>query len=1523
MEGRLNDNPNGSDKPNLGEVIPNQFSDPVCSGLGQAFCMDSSTAGHTDVSLRSPIMNGLSTSASFPKAQVNRHNSQSTSLATSDSPAKDAKPQKLKKFAASCTCKFKFGGKHWCDQMVQSGMVVGDPFFEQSDNGEEIDLIASSNKRNWSQRLSLDDNKGEDGSKLESESQQQVSYEAMLELGEALGFSEKITPGRGNILSELESNSLDETHLQVMDSRLVRSCWGFGNFDYALAGSEGRSGGLVTVWDSDLLVKVSLIVDRRFIVLRGKWLPNNSYINILNIYAPNSLAERDEFWENLKKVIGDDREEGWLLCGDFNEVRRPEEHRGSSFNSRGAFRFNEFIRTLDLVEPQMGGRRVNDFGAVPFKFFNSWLLSNSLANVVSQCWADSGQFNQNQSDILNLFRKLKNTKKAIKIWRKSVSEDNRKFSEDIKKKLNVLETLEEVVGLLSEERVEKDLFLKNLRELEERELLDLKQKAKVNWLKQGDENSRFFHTMVNARRRKNRMHGLSINGVWSNEPSSLKSHVFDFFLNKYKECSDVNLKFRSSQLRKISDSQKLSLVAPISEEKIKGAVWSCGGEKSPDPDGFTFAFLRKFWDTIQHEFSKAVKEFERDPSSIAVCNSSFISLIPMRLKAVIGDVISPLQTAFVKGRQIMDGPLIVNELISWAKRSKHKVFLLKLDFEKAFDNVRWDFLWETMLQMNFGVTWISWMKVLICTAQVSVLVNGAPTKQFVLENGVRQGDPLSPYLFIIAIEGLIAALAEAKDKGLIKGVELPRNGPVLSNLLYADDALLMGKWNVSNLRNVLMVLRCFHLASGLRINWEKSTLFGVGVSIAEISRLAGRFGCKSGKLPFHYLGFPIGADMSKKESWDSLYKKFESRLSIWKERMLSIGGRLTLCKAVLGSLGVYLFSLYKVPVGVLKDLEKLRSRFFWGFSSNQRKLVWVSWDKVLTAKEKGGIGIGSLRAQNISLLAKWWWRFKTEGNSTWKAVIVSIHGDSGQLGEEKMNLRWKGTWGKIATLQCDLNSCNNHLNSLFTRHFENGANIRFWTDIWDGSKSLAERFPRIAALDVDRNCTIADRISSSENGVQFNGRWIRPIREGREKSEVAEIGNLCRKLPVLDVGEGWVWGLTADGSFSSASLREAIDDMSFHRCGPLVNWNNTIPIKVRICNWRARLGRLPFKDNLIRRGVSVDNDGCVFCKDALETGDHVFGSCGWAKAVRGEINRRNNYNLLPDRCSGLADFWDANGVADKHRKMKEVYGQAYVWALWMGRKDSIFNGKAFSPTDMANLILSLVSSWRGSWDNHPPLLEFAYNNSYHSSSKTSPFEALYGRKCRAPVCWADVGDKQLVGPELVQQTSDKIIQIRERLKIAGDRQKSYANKRRRPLEFQICDKVTLRISPWKGIVRFGNRGKPSPRYIGPFEVVARVGAIAYRIKIPKELKGIHGTFHVSNLRKCLADESVVVKLGEVELNDKLDYNEEPVQVLDMKTKGLRNKIVPLVLVKWRFHKGSEMTWEPEAEMKKNYPRLFQ
>ncbi|GJV34803.1 putative reverse transcriptase domain, ribonuclease H-like domain, aspartic peptidase domain protein [Tanacetum coccineum] len=186
-----------------------------------------------------------------------------------------------------------------------------------------------------------------------------------------------------------------------------------------------------------------------------------------------------------------------------------------------------------------------------------------------------------------------------------------------------------------------------------------------------------------------------------------------------------------------------------------------------------------------------------------------------------------------------------------------------------------------------------------------------------------------------------------------------------------------------------------------------------------------------------------------------------------------------------------------------------------------------------------------------------------------------------------------------------------------------------------------------------------------------------------------------------------------------------------------------------------------------------------------------------------------------------------------------------------------------------------------------PMVEFSYNNSYHASIKASPFEALYGQKCRSSICWAEGGDVQLTGPEIIHESTKKIVQIRQRLQAARDRQRSYANVRRQTLEFQVGERVMLKVSPRKGVIRFGKREKLNPWYIGPFKILKRVTPVAYKLELPEELSNVHSTFHVSNLKKCLSDESLIIPIKELWLDDKLNFVEEPVEIMDREVKQLK------------------------------------
>ncbi|GKB94865.1 putative reverse transcriptase domain-containing protein [Tanacetum coccineum] len=206
--------------------------------------------------------------------------------------------------------------------------------------------------------------------------------------------------------------------------------------------------------------------------------------------------------------------------------------------------------------------------------------------------------------------------------------------------------------------------------------------------------------------------------------------------------------------------------------------------------------------------------------------------------------------------------------------------------------------------------------------------------------------------------------------------------------------------------------------------------------------------------------------------------------------------------------------------------------------------------------------------------------------------------------------------------------------------------------------------------------------------------------------------------------------------------------------------------------------------------------------------------------------------------------------------LREVVSKHGVPVLIISDRDGRFT----------SLAIAKQTSMKG-WDRNLPLVKFSYYNSYHTSIKAAPFEALYGRKCRSPVCWAEVGDAQLIGPK-----------------------KSLADMNRKPMKFQVGDKVMLKVSPWKGVIRFGKRGKLNPRYIGPFKIIDKVGTVAYHLELPEQLSRVHSTFHVSNLKKCMADEPLSIPLDEIQINDKLYFIEEPVEIMDREVKRLKQSV---------------------------------
>lgn len=360
------------------------------------------------------------------------------------------------------------------------------------------------------------------------------------------------------------------------------------------------------------------------------------------------------------------------------------------------------------------------------------------------------------------------------------------------------------------------------------------------------------------------------------------------------------------------------LISTFSEEEVKEVIFNSSGDKSPGPDGFNFRFFQVCWEIIKSDIMAFLNEFHINGRLPRSLNSSFLALIPKqtnptslndfrpisligslykilskilsnRIKGPLNSIISKCQSAFLPGRQILDGVLVVNEVMDFALRAKKECLVMKIDFEKAFDTVSWAYLERMMGKLGFCSVWINWIKSCVFSSSVSVLVNGSPTDEFSISRGLRQGDPLSPFLFLIAAEGLTSMINKAISLDLLKGFQVSTDlsYPILQ---FADDTILLCEKSWENVWVIKSIFQCFELISGLKVNFIKSKIMGLNINRRFLESASNFLACSIGSIPFKFLGCPVGANPRRSSTWKPIIVSLKSKLATWKNRNISMGG---------------------------------------------------------------------------------------------------------------------------------------------------------------------------------------------------------------------------------------------------------------------------------------------------------------------------------------------------------------------------------------------------------------------------------------------------------------------------------------------------------------------------------------------------------------------------------------------------------------------------------------------------------
>ncbi|GKV44689.1 hypothetical protein SLEP1_g51849 [Rubroshorea leprosula] len=969
-----------------------------------------------------------------------------------------------------------------------------------------------------------------------------------------------------------------------------------------------------------------------------------------------------------------------------------------------------------------------DWGPKPFRLFDAWLEKEGCRELIREVWRKT---NIEGWAGFRLKEKLKKTKEALRNW-------SRNFAPEVDNKINKATAIIAQLdvkgenGQLSEEEIisRREAVIElweNIRSKESR----MQQKSRKVWLANGDANTKFFHNCVKGRRKRNEMSSIQINGNQIVEPNRMKEEIASFFEKMFTEEWRERPTLEGVQFNQISMEQNVSLIAPFSESEIKAAIWECECSKAPGPDGFNFGFVKSEWDTIKEEVIEFIHEFQKNSKLVKGLNTSFIVLIPKvvspqkiedyrpisllgamykilakllanRLKEVLEGVIGEQQMAFIRGRQLMDGVVIANEMIDEAKKKKKKSFMLKIDFEKAYDKVSWNFLEYMMKRMGFSETWRNWIKECLKTCLVSVLVNGSPTRQFSISRGLRQGDPLSPFLFTIIAEGLNGLISTASKKGLLEGVEMGPRGFKVTHLQYADDTILFGKATEENIWAMKGILRAFELVSGLKINFNKSQLMGLCVEEGWVEKMAWVLCCKKGSLPFKYLGIPIGGCSRKLSFWKPLVDIFKKKLSTWKGRYLSLGGRITLMNSVLSNLPVFWMSVYLIPKGTLLLLDKIRRRFLWGGTEEGKRVNWVKWGRVCKDKERGGLGVKDLRKFNMALLGKWWGRLVSEDSGLWKKIIYEKYGREGDpsynwLRENTgLGSRW---WRDVGRVNVIAEENRGWLEDGLKLKVGEGIEVSFWWDSWCGKGSLANKFPRLYLISTGKNKKI-NQMGKWNNGIWiWNIQWRRNLYSWEKMQEV----ELLNQIHDITIERGkkdlWEWQHNKDGRYTTKSAYKALSDGNGveqpRRVSQMV-WNSLIPTKISIFVWQLLQNKIPTRSNLFKRGIlkNPEECKCIFYGVENEDSNHLFIHCKIASDLWRDCYKWWGIRTVQDK--------DCKKVFEQHPNVAKMTTKkigweciwfTVTWTIWLARNEKIFKQKEVDRRKLLEMVQIRAFNW--------------------------------------------------------------------------------------------------------------------------------------------------------------------------------------------------------------------------------------
>ncbi|XP_042038361.1 uncharacterized protein LOC121784262 [Salvia splendens] len=891
-------------------------------------------------------------------------------------------------------------------------------------------------------------------------------------------------------------------------------------------------------------------------------------IHLSIVYAKCTRVGRYSLWDKLREISLLTDGSPWLVGGDFNIFLTEDERRGGTSERHGEMMdFADAIAECQLFDPGFDATRVTHLPRISSDHAPLLVRCQASLQIPRPSFSSSSiGLKVSSRDVFgNIFESLREAEEAVTLAQAAYDGDP---TPTHRAELNRC-TAEYVVRT----RMEEDFW---------------KQKAAIRWVRQ--------------KRVKSRIHVIQAGGQSLTSEEEIRQSAVGFFqqllTSDIEQLGQPDLDI----LHSLPDSvDRPGLCAVPDSDEVRAAVFGISGDSASGPDGFSSLFFQRCWDIVGADVVATVEDFflgapmprsftattiillpkkanpetwaEYRPISLCnVTNKIITKILTARLAPLLPLVLAPNQSGFVKGRLLCDNVLLAKEMIhdigrKILKRAPSPNLALKLDMAKAYDRVQWPFLLMVLERMGFPSGWVSMIRRCISSCWFSVLVNGSPAGFFQSTRGLRQGDPLSPSLFVLAADYLSRSLDRLVDSHPDMAYRAVRSSPTISHLSYADDIIIFTRAHREAVERLTHCLDHYSAVSGQMVNRGKSHFFLLPRFESWADTVAEVGGFQMGSFPFTYLGVPIYKGNLKADFLLDIRQKMVDRIHNWSHRHLSLGGRLALIKSTLMTIPLHILQVME-PYGYwLRELEQIMARFFWGTVGQQKKIPWVNWkNKIRLPLDEGGLGIRRLpelvTAFSIKLCPIWR-----------RLTVIRQH--------VHCFIRWSLGEGKIS----------------------------FWDDVWVRDRPLRTYCQPGTAFPPDKvSCFLSDGAWHDDKLHELLVRYALP----------AHVLDVIRAVPIEVGGRDVMrWSLTGDGEFSTASAWELIRTRSPRHFDLRMVWNAGLTPTTSVFIWRLLLQKIPVDCHVQSHGISLASK-CLCCvsSSSVESLQHLFVSIQSARSVR-------------------------------------------------------------------------------------------------------------------------------------------------------------------------------------------------------------------------------------------------------------------------------------------------------------------